>query len=799
MKPVKDLTPEELEAEISYLESLKDSVTSTAQAAADSFDKGITHVKLAPEYAKKAVLEGVKTVIENPGQVARLAAQGATFGLSDNLEARARAPFQIGTYEEILEGLNKDTAEFVAKHPLVSTLAYLASPMGVVAGGAKNVPIIGKSAVSGMKALPKATQTGLKTGAKAVTGARLAELHLVGSSPSEPPSQPAPPSSADIAGPPRPPIQPTASSYAPTYKPTSFYTTPSSPPITTGQFLRQLLQGASFGWADEGEAFLRALFSGRPYSEHQKEISDQNKAYEKENPWTSTAIQAGAGFAVPGGLIGKAAVKAGQALPTSPLLKALGAGVGTGTAAGAGYADPGEKVSGAKVGATTGGFLGAGTHVVATSARKLFGEYVTAFLNKANITSDEKTAVKDISKNLRDGNISPEQARLDLQKIAVEQNSRLIDLNDDLRGTLSTSAKSLDPEGTSKLIETEISRVAEAPLRADKTIRNIMVKSGAAEDTLLTKHNGVNKLADNLYASTDDLSPETLAIIKKIENNKPLTEKDRMYIAQNLDESLLADSFDYPNPRLATHDDIMDNALQSEDPLGEDIIKDILEDPDQPRRPILWDTISPYIDSYNDKVLGSTILKTGQVPKIKNRWNQAQNASTKEEVNDIRADILAGIAERLTKVITDSSNSANSLKVILAAKDNLDQVLGPKLSREIIDYLLKEMQNLDVSRLAVPSPSRKVSKNLGDEGVVGPVYFAEQIGPGATFGAMSGKRFLDSLLTPTPRLAKVKVDALTDPKKSRTFLDEIDRLDAKKRPERLARTANQQLQRLIQH
>lgn len=69
--------------------------------------------------------------------------------------------------------------------------------------------------------------------------------------------------------------------------------------------LRQAGQGATFGFADEGEAAVRSL-GGRPYREIRNEVREANQQFSQENPKASIAAQLVGGVAT-GGALGTAA------------------------------------------------------------------------------------------------------------------------------------------------------------------------------------------------------------------------------------------------------------------------------------------------------------------------------------------------------------------------------------------------------------------------------------------------------------------------------------------------------------
>jgi hypothetical protein len=124
------------------------------------------------------------------------------------------------------------------------------------------------------------------------------------------------------------------------------------------QRLRTALQGASFKFADEAEAYLRSL-SGENYDSALKDIRQKIKNYEKSRPVESGFIEAGGAIPMAVGLSmltgGAGAPEAAQSLlPT--LARITGAGTAQGALTGAGGAegDAYSRLTGGTIGAATG-------------------------------------------------------------------------------------------------------------------------------------------------------------------------------------------------------------------------------------------------------------------------------------------------------------------------------------------------------------------------------------------------------------------------------------------------------------
>ena len=133
---------------------------------------------------------------------------------------------------------------------------------------------------------------------------------------------------------------------------------------------QQALQGASFGFADEIEARLRALAKGTDYKDEIADVRAEIEAFRKENPGMAFTAEMAGAFLIPGFATTKLiqmAPKLGQFKKGEKLFNAMkrsivGAGAGTveGGLYGAGVSEEGERIEGAKQGAFWGSIMGAG-------------------------------------------------------------------------------------------------------------------------------------------------------------------------------------------------------------------------------------------------------------------------------------------------------------------------------------------------------------------------------------------------------------------------------------------------------
>lgn len=158
----------------------------------------------------------------------------------------------------------------------------------------------------------------------------------------------------------------------------------SGPPVEAG-IGRSILQGLTFGFADEAEAALRArATSGPRYEQELARVREGIKQYEEAYPVRAFAGEAAGGLiptvagiaaSLPTGGASTAmtAARTGRQAAKIPglvsqIVRGAGAGATTGAISGAGTAEGGleSRLIGAGVGGATGGVFGAGTPVVTT-------------------------------------------------------------------------------------------------------------------------------------------------------------------------------------------------------------------------------------------------------------------------------------------------------------------------------------------------------------------------------------------------------------------------------------------------
>ena len=142
-------------------------------------------------------------------------------------------------------------------------------------------------------------------------------------------------------------------------------------------------QGAGMGWGDEAEALARAKLGQGSYESNLANIGQEYSQYKKEHPYLSSGLELAGG--IPAMLIpGFGEAKAVQ------LASQIGMQGGLGAIGGAGYANPGERVAGAKEGA----MWGAGIGAAIPAAGKLYKEGRGLFMNPEARLAEKVTGNK---------------------------------------------------------------------------------------------------------------------------------------------------------------------------------------------------------------------------------------------------------------------------------------------------------------------------------------------------------------------------------------------------------------------
>lgn len=197
-------------------------------------------------------------------------------------------------------------------------------------------------------------------------------------------------------------------------------------------WLESALQGASFGFSDEGEAGLqsaydwaRARLSGETpsfgdlYDINKAAITDAIKAYKAENPVAAGATEIGGGLTT--GLIGAAkTIPSGLSLGKQALRGAV-TGAGLGALGGAGYSEA-QKSEGllgdTALGAAAGGVIGGSLPAVTTVAGKVLGPLAEMAKNKW--AKPATKAARLLARDMERDRLTPMRAEKSLRSLGPD-------------------------------------------------------------------------------------------------------------------------------------------------------------------------------------------------------------------------------------------------------------------------------------------------------------------------------------------------------------------------------------------
>ena len=226
--------------------------------------------------------------------------------------------------------------------------------------------------------------------------------------------------------------------------------------IGVGDVAREVLEGATFGFGPEAEAAIRAgvdvtkdadltnLYApylpidtsdfSKAYEKRHGEIQQRMGEFEEAHPALTTALEIGGGLATGG--VGGARVLGSQAVKSLPFWARYGVaypavGATGGAIAGAGYADPGSRAEGAKMGAAFGGATAAGAPAVGHLVKKAVVEPIVSRLGRGGRA---RTAAEYGERAIRRDQMTPDEAVEEAASYGA--GARLYDVGPNVRATV---------------------------------------------------------------------------------------------------------------------------------------------------------------------------------------------------------------------------------------------------------------------------------------------------------------------------------------------------------------------------
>lgn len=214
--------------------------------------------------------------------------------------------------------------------------------------------------------------------------------------------------------------------------------------------VRQVANGATFGFADEISAGLNSLIGKGNYDDNLKAERDKDKAFEAANPVAATAAQIGGGLMTGGAGAGRAVAAQGLSLPAK-VLRSSGVGAAAGGLAGFGAGEDGleNRATTAATGALTGGVVGAALPPVVAGLGKL-GDALSPITEPiANrFRSGPQIADLKIAQAIERDKLTPEQVAQNLRDIGP--NAALVDAGGENLSSLGRAAAGVPGEAKEK-------------------------------------------------------------------------------------------------------------------------------------------------------------------------------------------------------------------------------------------------------------------------------------------------------------------------------------------------------------
>ncbi len=282
-------------------------------------------------------------------------------------------------------------------------------------------------------------------------------------------------------------------------------------PVTAGDVARSTLQGGTFGFSDELGAGIAAAAAKAAqavgaipgdetymqiYSQMQKQVSDQQKAFGQAHPGIDIPAQLVGGLATGGG-----AMKGATTLPQIMGRGAL-TGAGYGAAYGAGTADQGlgNRAKGAAIGGTIGAVAGAALPVAMTATGRVGGSAIQKA--KEALGSKAAAGVKDFAEAMTD-----DEAAAIVGEIAQRTGMSADDIAEKM-GKLGEKATLADvDENFAYALHDAISRFSPAKGSVRKEYAERLL--GEHSDTLRAlSSNFDNYTADDVYSALEKSAKE---------------------------------------------------------------------------------------------------------------------------------------------------------------------------------------------------------------------------------------------------------------------------------------------------
>ncbi len=475
------------------------------------------------------------------------------------------------------------------------------------------------------------------------------------------------------------------------------FITGANKPGGTG-YTDKMMQGLTFGGADEARAGIRSVVKGKPYDQSLKEVREDEKAFDKRNPVGSVVSEIAGGAALGAPLKGISSVlgltRAGAALPG--WARAVGTGAASGATYGFGSGEGGFQNRAGNA-ARSGGF-GAGMGLAGYGLSKGIG---SAYGGAKRLLSGRKSsALSTLADDLKADSINPKRLASRLKQLGP--NATIADAGKG--NTLATARAALGGTGGMERRATLINRAQGESKRIGQTINKRLGPSDYfdEEDVLIGR---LRANADVAYGKANPV-PVSSPKLNEILSRKPI--KSAINKAKELAE-IEGRVFDIP--------DDVSRGIKTE--VVDDIKKGIDSLLDSPRARNQYGKMSKYGMALNN--LKKQLLEEvdGLNPLYKDaRKIYGGDAEVLTSLKDGK-NFLSLSPEQIKKNISKlSSEAARKAYRSGAARALVDKVDGVRDTAGAADRIFGDSITRDKIRAVMPDDAsyRELARTLRSEG-----------------------------------------------------------------------------------
>lgn len=504
-------------------------------------------------------------------------------------------------------------------------------------------------------------------------------------------------------------------------------------PSMAGGIARSLAQGASFGFADEAEAAIRALVDNddgedfsSSYRRNRDQVRQELELFREANPGIALTSEVIGGFAVPG--FGAAKTVAKGATLAARVARGAAVGAGTGAVFGAGTAKEVEEVP---FESTKGAAFGAGVG----AALPLAG---AAISTARSVASPSAGAARRIGQAVRRDGMTPDQiaGALDEAK-KLGRPAKVADVGGSaLRRELEVAAQS--PGEAGQIVEKALA--ARNKQQLERLSRDLVKGTGVKSDTILNAIDSTMKTrseaAKPVYKRAMDFSAEINDDIVNAWNQTTKTPLGKQALGkarkilnvENFDDAPLMERIDAFKRGL---DDIIgaskrkgENAIARKALEVKDRLVSIVDisNPDYRNARQIWENGSNYLEAIDN---GRKIMQPGvTASKLSQEFKSLTNAEQE-------AYRIGAVDSIITKFRQQSAKEPNLIKILRSPemRDKLKAIMNPRQAERLDKILDLEdvMFATSAQALKGSQTAQRTAAMLEQQKQVGLITIADEI------------------------------------------------------------------------